>query len=156
MNGLQQLSSLLVCAHTIYLCTMNKEHSQLIDTRQATVERVSPELIEVRFKPDVKLDAEGIGEVMNAKRTLGRGNEYDVLAILPPDMDLEINVVSMDHHALNGGCTGSRRLAFAALCAMNQKLAEIYFRYHPRPYDTEVFASEDDARGWLSEQPALN
>ncbi|MEX1132635.1 MAG: hypothetical protein WEC15_05375 [Flavobacteriales bacterium] len=135
---------------------MSKEHSQLIDTRQATVERVSPELIEVRFKPDVKLDAAGIGEVMNAKRTLGQDKEYDVLAVLPAEMDLEINVVSMDHHALNGGCSGSRRLAFAALCGMNQKLAEIYFRYHPRPHETAVFASEGDARDWLNEQPALN
>lgn len=135
---------------------MNMEHSQLIDTRQATVERVSPELIEVRFKPDVKLDVAGIGEVMDAKRTLGQGKEYDVLAVLPPDMDLEINVVSMDHYALNGSCANSRRLAFAAHSDLNQKLAEIYFRYHPRPYDTAVFMSEDDARGWLRTAPTLN
>lgn len=135
---------------------MNMEHSQLIDTRTATVERVSQELIEVRFKPDVKLDVEGIGEVMSAKRALGIGKEYDVLAVMPPDMDLAINVMSMDHHALNGGCLNSRRLAFAAQSTMNQRLAEIYFRYHPRPYATEVFMDEQDARGWLETASTLN
>lgn len=135
---------------------MDKTHSQLIDTRQATVERVSDRLIEVRFKPDVKLDVEGVGEVMNAKRRLGKGIEYDVLAVLPPEMDLEINVVSVDHHALNGGCGNSRRLAFATQGSMNRKLAEIYFRYHPRPYDTAVFMDESEARSWLCSAPMLN
>jgi hypothetical protein len=131
-------------------------HSQLIDTRQATVERVSKRLIEVRFKPDVKLDAEGIGEVMEAKRRLAANEEYDVLAVLPPDMDLEINVVTLDHHALNGGCANSRRLAFAAQSGLNRKLAQIYFRYHPRPYGTEVFMDEQEARTWLGSAAILN
>ena len=135
---------------------MGKLHNQLIDTRQATVERVSKRLIEVRFKPDVTLDAEGIGEVMRAKRDLGEGQVYDVLALLPPDMDLEIKVISIDHHALSGGCENSRRLALAAQSRMNQKLAEIHFRYHPRPYETAVFMNEGEARTWLGCAPSLN
>jgi hypothetical protein len=139
-----------------YLCIMNKFHPQLIETRQATVERKSPGLVEIRFKPDVKLDVAGVGEVIQAKRQLCAEGEPDILAVLPPEMDMELTVVSRDHHELFGDCANSRRLALAAQCELNQKLAEIHFRYHPRPHDTGVFLGEEEARAWLEQAPQLN
>jgi hypothetical protein len=128
---------------------MKMEHPQMIDTRSATLELVSDALVELRFKPDVKLDAEGMSEIVHAKRALLAGKNMDVLAILPPEFDFALNVLSMDHSAVNGGCGGSQRLALAAQSTFIKRIAGIYFRYHPRQHATGIFLSEADARGWL-------
>lgn len=138
---------------------MNEFHPQLIETRSATLERVSSDLIELRFKPDVKLDVQGLGEIVQAKRAMCRNSEMDVLAILPPDIDFELNVLQMDHHTEHGGCGLARRLALAAQSPFNERLASIYFRYHPREHATAVFLDEGDAREWLAKalpQPSLS
>lgn len=156
MNRLWLHIGKLVCTHTIIFAPMKMVHPQMIETRQATVERTSPGLVEIRFKPDVKLDVEGVGEVIQAKRQLILEGESDVLTVFPPEMDMAMNVVGTDHHALFGTCARSRRLALAAQSELNQKLAEIYYKYHPREHDTAVFLTEADARQWLESQPALN
>ncbi len=122
----------------------------MIDTRSATLELVSDALIELRFKPDVKLDVEGMSEIVHAKRALIAGRNMDVLAILPPELDFELNVLNVDHNAMNGGCGGAQRLALAAQSTFNERLTSIYFRYHPRPQATGVFLTEEDARKWLT------
>lgn len=129
---------------------MKMEHPRMIDTRSATLELVSDALIELRFKPDVKLDVEGMSEIVHAKRTLIAGKNMDILAILPPELDFELNVLNMDHNALNGGCGSAQRLALAAQSAFNERITSIYFRYHPRLHDTGIFLAEDDARKWLA------
>lgn len=132
---------------------MKTGHPQLIETRNATLELVESGVVEVRFKPDVKLDLEGMGEVVRAKRALCHSEERDVLAILPPDVDFELNVLSVDHHLVNGGCGLARRLALAAQSTFNERLVNIYFRYHPRENETAVFLEEADARHWLAKAP---
>ena len=121
----------------------------MIDTRSATVELVSPELIEVRFKPEVKLDVQGLGEIVHAKNHLGQGLNPDVLAVAPPELDFELNVLQMDHAVGHGVKCNCDRLAFAAQSEMNERLASIYFSYHPRKEETAVFLQEKDARAWL-------
>ncbi len=123
-------------------------HPTLIDTAMATVERVSPELIEVRFKPDVKLDVRGLGEIVNAKRALCGADSPDVLAVTPPELDFDLNVLSVDHGKAHGGCP-TRRLAFAGQSALNERLAGLYFSYFPRQHETRVFLAEEEARHWL-------
>jgi len=120
----------------------------MIDTRSATLELVSNALIELRFKPDVKLDVEGMTEIVLAKRRMG-GRGMGLLAILPPELDFDLNVLTVDHHAANGGCGTVERIAFATQNSFNERLATIYFRYHPRPHPTGIFVSEADARKWL-------
>lgn len=137
-------------AYEWYFRTMKMEHPRMIDTRSATLELISDALIELRFKPDVRLDVEGMSEVVHAKRTLIAGRNMDVLAILPPELDFELNVLNLDHHSLNGGCGGAQRLALAAQSTFNERITSIYFRYHPRQHDTGIFLTEDDARKWLA------
>lgn len=130
---------------------MNELHPQLIDTPIAIVERVSPQLIEVRFKPDVKLDVKGMAEVVQAKYALAGGSSPDVLVVTPPDLDFELSVLNLDHSKDHGSPCGTRRLAFAAQSEVNERLASIYFAYHPRQWDTSVFRTEEEARAWLLE-----
>ena len=123
---------------------------RLMETRAATLELVSNALIELRFKPDVKLNAECMAEVIHAKRTLIANRTVDVLAVFPENLDFELSLLNIDHHAVNHGCGGAHRLALAAQSTFNKRLSDIYFRYHPRPHPTGVFATEADARKWLA------
>ena len=135
------------------------EQPRLIETRLATLERGLADLVEVRFKPEVRLDAEGIGEIVRAKHQLCANSAADVLMVLPADIDFDLSVLAIDHHAVNGGCGLARRLAFAAQSPFNERLARIYFRYHPRLEETVVFLEEADARAWLTQgmpQPSLS
>jgi hypothetical protein len=134
-------------------------HPRLIETKAAVLERTSEHMVEVRFKPDVKLDAEGLGEVVKAKHALCANAKADILVVLPVEVDFELNVLSLDHREANGGCGLSKRLALAAASPFNERLATIYFRYHPRDGETAVFVEEADARAWLMQglsQPSLS
>lgn len=129
---------------------MNTDHTRLIDTPEATVQRVSEDLLEVRFKPDVRISLEGIGEVVTAKRELAVQGQPDVLVVVPPDVEVDLKVVTADHHMLFGDCGNTGRLAFVSQSGMNQKLAEIHYKYHPRTKGSAVFMHEEDARDWLA------
>jgi len=96
----------------------------------------------------VKLDTTGLGEIVHAKQVICNDQEMGVLAILSPDLDFELSVLQMDPHLEHGGCGLARRLALAAQSPFNERLANIYFRYHPRAHDTAVFLDEADARDW--------
>ncbi len=138
---------------------MQRTPVRAIETSQARVERTSDALIEIHFKPDTTLNAIGIGEVIAAKRTLCTEGEPDVLAVVGEDVEVDMRVVNIDHHAIHGICGTARRLAFVTGDELNARLAEIHFRYFPRHFETAVFRNEQDARQWLSTkapQPSLS
>ena len=138
---------------------MNRTTQGPIETAQALVDRASDRLVEVWFKPDITLDAAGMGEVIHAKKALCAEGTPDVLAVLPADMEVDIRAVTVDHHALHGHCGNARRLAVVAMGPLNPRLAEIHFRYHPREHATEIFTDEVDARKWLATaapQPSIS
>lgn len=120
-----------------------------IETQTAMIARISPSRIELRFKPDMVLDPEGLGEVIRSKRALCGSDRPDVLAVLPGKPEFTLDAIAVDHHAVNGGCAGSRRLAFVGECALGRRLLEIYFKYHPREHETRIFSSEVEAARWL-------
>lgn len=50
-------------------------------------------------------------------------------------------------------------MAFAAQSPFNERMANIFFRYHPQPHPTAVFLEVADARTWLTTaapQPSLS
>lgn len=128
--------------------------SQLVDTGAATLERRG-DIVEVRFKPGVKLDMAGMAEIVRTKHELCATQAADILIVLPAEMDFELHVLAVNHKEVSGGCGLARRLALAASSAFNERLATIYFRYHPREEKTAVFLDEKDARAWLTEQLPL-
>ncbi|HEY0976468.1 MAG TPA: hypothetical protein VGE21_03270 [Flavobacteriales bacterium] len=131
---------------------MTKEMEKCIETRQARVERISEELLEVRFKPDLLVDGKGVGEAILAKRKLAAGAPHDVLMVLPQGAELDTRMVNMDPELHLGPCQASRRLAFVVPDEVNAQLVGMHFRYHPRAFATEVFSAEEDARQWLAAQ----
>ena len=60
--------------------------NELIETRQATIERTADNVLEVRYKPGQTLDPAGIGDVLHERERLCGGQEGQaVLAVIPPD-----------------------------------------------------------------------
>lgn len=134
---------------------MNVQRPLPIDTLQATVSRVTDELLEVQFKPDERVTLEGVQEVILAKRQLCTHGRPDVLVLLPADVELDLNVVTADHHLLFGDCVNTGRLALVSRSHLNMRLAEIHYKYHPRLNGSAVFMEEEAAREWLANMQAV-
>src|SRR5690606_4539037 len=122
-----------------------------IETAHAVLDRVSPALLEIRFKPGIKLDAAGVGEVILAKRPLCTEGTPDVLAVLPESVEVEIRAVTVDHHALHGACCNAGGLAVVGPGPLILELVGVQYRYRPREHAARVFTSELDARHWLAD-----
>lgn len=126
--------------------------TSLIDTRIATLERKEDGRLEIRFKPDQRIDIAGIEEVLAQRRRLCPEGPRNVLAVLPPDVDFDIAVVMKDHYAGLGLENCTKALAFAANSATNERIAGLYFAYFPQRFATRVCSDENEATRWLAEQ----
>lgn len=124
--------------------------STLTETRLATLERVAPDLLEIRYKPDQKLDLEGLREVMEERQRLCPEGPYRVLAVFPPDGDFDLGVMMHDHYAGRGLENCTRALAIAASSTLMERMANLYYAYYPQRFDLRVFVAEEDARKWLT------
>ena len=151
MKRLWRAHSGMVCMHTNYFCA-HMEMKDPIETRQAWITRTAGDLVEVRFKPEATLEAEGLGEAIMAKRELCGADGVNVLMILPADMEVDIRAVTADPQAVIGPCKSSMRTAVVAGGGLNPKLVAIHLRYHMYDHPTEVFTEEADARAWLSRE----
>jgi hypothetical protein len=128
--------------------------TSLTETRLAILERVSPELLEVRFKPGQKIDLSGLHDILLERQRMCNGEPYDVLAIIPPDTDFEMNVMTQDHYRGLGLERCTRKVAWAASDMLSERMASLYFAYFPQPFPTRVFSDEAEARQWLLGQVA--
>jgi hypothetical protein len=128
--------------------------TSLTETRLATLERVSPELLEVRFKPGQKIDLAGVHDILIERQRMCNGEPYHVLAVLPPDADFEMSVMTQDHYRGLGLERCTRSLAWAATDMLAERMASLYYAYFPQPFPTRVFTEEAEARKWLLEQVA--
>lgn len=126
----------------------------MIETRIATVERKGPDLLEVRYKPDVKLDLKSMEEVLAERKRLCPEGPRDVMAVFPPDVDFDMSVMTTDHYRDKGLEKCTRSLAIVANSAVNERFAGLYFAYFPQAFTTKVFSEEGDAMEWLAEQAA--
>lgn len=126
--------------------------TSLIETRIATLERKDDRRLEIRFKPDQRIDMEGIEEILARRRQLCPEGPRTVLAVLPPDVDFDIAVVMKDHYVGLGLENCTTALAFAANSTTNERIAGLYFAYFPQPFATRVCTDEQEATRWLAEQ----
>jgi hypothetical protein len=131
--------------------------SALVETRQATVENLGNGTVEIRFKPGITLDQQGLHEVIvERERLCPEGELQAVLAIFPPDADFEIAIMTMDHYKGRKAQGSTRVVAIAANTLMHERMASLYFAYFPQPFKSKAFVEEDEARAWLMEQLAVS
>lgn len=124
--------------------------NHLIETRQATIERTADNVLEVRYKPGETLDAAGLSDVLDERERLcsGRGSQA-VLAVIPPDADFQLALMTTDHYKNRPVVDCTRFLAITASSTMHERMATLYFAYFPQSFRTGIFMDEDEARAWL-------
>ena len=124
--------------------------NELIETRQATIERTADNVLEVRYKPGQTLDPAGIGDVLHERERLCGGQKGQaVLAVIPPDADFQMLLMTRDHYKDRPVVDCTRFLAIAASSVMHERMASLYFAYFPQNFPTAVFTDEEEARVWL-------
>ena len=124
--------------------------NDLIETRQATIVQTNDNVLEVRYKPGQILDPAGIGEVMGEReRICEKRGRQAVLAVIPPDADFQMALMTVDHYKGRPVADCTRFLAIAASSVMHERMASLYFAYFPQVFTTAVFSDEEKARAWL-------
>jgi hypothetical protein len=124
--------------------------NELIETRQATIERTADNVLEVRYKPGQTLDPAGLSDVLSERERLckGQGGQA-VLAVIPPDADFQMLIMTQDHYKGRPAVDCTRFLAIAATSVMHERMASLYFAYFPQNFRTSIFSDEAEAREWL-------
>ena len=124
--------------------------NELIETRQATIERTQDNVLEVRYKPGQILDPAGLSDVLDERERLcaGQGGQA-VLAVIPPDADFQMLMMTKDHYKDRPVVDRTRFLAIAATSVMHERMASLYFAYFPQNFRTGIFTEEAEARDWL-------
>jgi hypothetical protein len=124
--------------------------NELIETRQATIERTEDQLIEVRYKPGVTIDPKGLSDVLSERERLCDGGDGQaVLAIIPPDADFQMALMTSDHYKGRPVTDCTRFLAVATSSTTHERMASLYFAYFPQDFRTAIFNDEAEARAWL-------
>ena len=72
-----------------------------------------------------------------------------MLAVIPPDADFQMSLMTTDHYKDRPVVDCTRFLAIAATSMMHERMASLYFAYFPQQFRTAVFSDEDEARAWL-------
>jgi len=139
-----------VCTHTDRTTFAPEHMNELIETRQATLEKTADNVVEVRYKPGQILDPAGLSDVLNERERLCGGNgSQAVLAVIPPDADFQMVLMTTDHYKGRPVVDCTRFLAISASSVMHERMASLYFAYFPQKFHTAIFSDEAAAREWL-------
>lgn len=124
---------------------------QRIETNSAVVQRVSPHVMECRYKPGVKVDAVAVRENLQARKQLDGTKAYGVIGIFPEDVDFDMSLLYNDHYREAGVDEWTRVLAIVSEGMLFERLAKLYFTYHPTNFSTKVFNDLEEARAWVEQ-----
>lgn len=124
------------------------------ETRVATLSLLDDGLMEVRFRPGVKLDVDMLAELQVARKELAGGSPRAVLTSIPEDIDFDMSVMNTDHYRPHKAEEVIIALALVTLGSMNELLAKLYFTYFPTAFNAKIFSAEAPARAWLAERLA--
>jgi hypothetical protein len=120
-----------------------------IETRLATMSLVEPGLIVQRFRDGAKLDRPGFEENRKARAELSAGKRHAMLSVFPKDIDFELEITTRDHFQPERDKNTMTALAVVAHDTLATSLSKLFFSYYPQVFDTELFATEDEALTWL-------
>jgi len=125
---------------------------KVIETAMAHLELDQRGLIFVRIKAGVRLNNSGYMENVAVRKELADGNRCGVVCIFPKDMDLDVEILGMDHYS---GTTVSEFTAAMAIVT-GDLLYDRLFKLHAKQYlhgvPHRVFQRAADAVKWVMEQ----
>lgn len=126
---------------------LNEE--RCIDLPMAQVVHLPNDLVEVRIRPDMRIDVPGLLASMQARRDLLQGRKGPVCFIALGDLDWEPAALQTDFF----GQDAESLTAVAVL--VNSKtlslVANLYFGLFPGGFPAQVFNDEAAMRAWLDE-----
>ncbi len=125
------------------------------ETDHALFLRSAHDLLEIRLKPALRIDVDCVAGIMHERMRMFGQAPLCVLVVVPPDAQLDIAVMGMDHYRANESCDGLRSVALVSGSLMTETMARLYAAYFPPMFRLEVFNKETDAREWLTEQVGL-
>lgn len=125
---------------------------QLGDTRIATLERMHPTLLEVRFKQGAVFTREDVTEVQEMRRKIMGEQQYVTLNIIPEDSDFTLDSMRTDHMEQDRSMGKLRATAIVVNSSMMERLTHVYFKFFPHMKNLLVTDNEQEARTWLDSQ----
>jgi hypothetical protein len=127
----------------------------LIDIGPATLERLRPDLVIVRFKPGTTADPASFLVSMSARRTHFSDTPHAVVLIAPDDVGFSPGVLDKDHYKDQGMESFTLALAVVSGNESFTSILQLYYALHPAPFPVKLFAEESRAFAWANEQLAV-
>ena len=125
--------------------------NESMSTTLATVSRTGPDRLEVRCHEAVYWSERAIAELIQARATLAAGTPMKVLVVLPEDLHFDTETLASMHYDPTTLPEHCRAEAWAVRNTLNEKIAELYFRYFPSPVPSAFFLREEEASKWLDQ-----
>lgn len=123
--------------------------TEKIQTRSASLTRIGPHEIEIRFTSGILLDRDGIAEVIGERKRMHGDTPVGLLLIVPDDVELDVAIINTDHLKANQATDHILGFAVVAGSMMSEALLRLYKAYYPTSFAAEVFTDEVEARAWL-------
>lgn len=123
------------------------------DTSLATIERDSGGTIRIRVNEGARLDVNGFKEIMDTRRRLAQGQPARVLAVLPDDIDFEVQIMNVDHYAGVDAASFTKAFAIVTPASFYTRLYQLYAAYFKPGFPVQVFPDEASAMAWLTGFP---
>jgi hypothetical protein len=120
-----------------------------IETSLATLRLTAPGWIEVQLKSGACVDVDGLARIMYARKELAQGRPAAVLAVIPNDVDFEVNVMLTDHHLHMDVAAFTGAMAFVYPGSLFNRLVQVYCRFRPPPFPYRFFTDRTKAEQWL-------
>ncbi len=133
---------------------MPHKMNTLIDLGAATLERVRPDLVVVRFKPGTVADPASFLLSMEARKTHCADTPHAVVVVAPDDADFSPAVLGKNHYQGQGTEAFTLALAIVSMNPTFTNILELYYALHPAPFPVKLFAMEPEALVWVEEQLA--
>ncbi len=128
--------------------------SAITDIGPATLERIRPDLVIVRFKPGTTAAPESFQISVEARRAHYADTPHDVILVAPDDVDFDPKVLGGNHYKGSGAEDFTLSLALVSRNPTLTNILELYYALHPAPFPVKFFTAENEARSWVDGRSA--
>jgi hypothetical protein len=130
---------------------LTRRMQQLVETRLAIIALATPNLVEVRFRSGITIDSPGIAEIMVERQRLGGENDVGIIVVIPPDADVDVAVINVDHYKVNRSDRHVLGMAVVVGNMLAETLLSLYNAYYPPQFPFQIFTAEAAGRAWMEE-----
>ncbi|HEX2616709.1 MAG TPA: hypothetical protein VHL57_04150 [Flavobacteriales bacterium] len=121
----------------------------LLDIGPATLERVRPDLVIIRFEPGSVANAASFQLSMDARKVHCADHPHGVMLVALDDVDFSPGVIGKDHYKDQGMETLTRAMAIVSKDPTLTNILELYYALHPVRFPVKFFTAEGEALRWL-------